>query len=266
MLICKNCGTRFDGVYGICPACGKSYQKPNSKPYTTSGNPLNMKKYIIIGSFLTAVFIGMVISGITIINKPYYEYITNLDDPYSEQYKDIESSTESSEESRSATEIASELIKSETFGMEKIRLKIWGSKDDKEYIKAKIEEFESIYAIDGIEYDIYYVQINDENVVPRLNEDMSKCAEVFYFPAEEFETAVEKNLLAEVTHDFYGKIEDSNTEQDIESCMSNNKLYSYPIVSGDGSRMIGVNSKTNFPFTTSLFAMHLSGIDLRKYK
>lgn len=266
MLICKNCGAKFDGIYGVCPVCGKSYEKPRSSSnptYTTSDNSSNMKKYIIIGSFLTAAVVGMMLSWIIIVNNGY---ITDINGPYPGQYEDIEPSAESSEENRSAAEIASELIKKEAFGREEIQLKIWGSTDDKENIKAKIEEFESVYAIDGIEYDIHYVQIDDEDVISYLKSDADKGGDVFYFPAEEFETAVKKNLLAEVTYSFYGKIQNSNTEQAVKNCMSNDKLYAYPIVSGNESRMIGVNDESDFPFTASLFAMHLSGINLSEYK
>lgn len=114
---------------------------------------------------------------------------------------------------------------------EKVSLKVWGSQDDQEFLKERVEAFKTAHK--DQQFDIQLGVVGEPEAQSKYLEDPTAAADVFAFPNDQLKELVKAGGLYQVTRPEDVKyIKEENTGAD--AFTEDGKLYAFPFAADNG--------------------------------
>ncbi len=104
-----------------------------------------------------------------------------------------------------------------------VKLKVWGSQDDKEVLTALIEEFKKEHPEKKWDISISFVGVDD--AAKEILKDVSAAADVFSFASDQIATLKKSGALYRVTDD---EIRTRNSSSSVNAATVDGEIYAYP--------------------------------------
>lgn len=118
---------------------------------------------------------------------------------------------------------------------EKVRLSVWGSKDDQSMLKEMAQAFKEEYA-DEAEFDIIISEENEVTCKETVLTNPKGAADVYIFADDQFDTLCKNGTLHEVTEDTDTIIKENGGKDSaaVLAASKDGKLYAYPMTASNG--------------------------------